>query len=38
MDEDFELNFEDGLKKKKKKKWNRAKNNLTALTLLVINP
>lgn len=37
MDEDFELNFEDGLKKKMKK-WNRAKNNLTALTLLVINP
>lgn len=36
MDEDFELNFEDGFKKKKK--WNRAKNNLTALTLLVINP
>ena len=39
MGEDFALNFGDGFKnKKKKKKWNRAKNNLTALTLLVINP
>jgi hypothetical protein len=26
------------LKKKRRKKWNRSKNNLTALTLLVINP
>lgn len=38
MGEDFELNFGDGFKNLKKKKWNRAKNNLTALTLLVINP